>query len=132
MCSWIDMQLESADSFEAAIRTIEAELRIQYPKSAPQLFSDLSAIIETSPHLGNARLLVSSAEVAALKTEVGSRLMDGYLLPFLREGEGRFPNIYGYDLADPARNRIAIYRVHTIVHDWPSPQAFLKSIKKYS
>ena len=128
------MPLESPASFATAIRKIESDLGVRYPASAPQLLSALSAIVGTPAQHGlfeHACLLVTSAEVAAVQNEVGGRLIDGYLLPFLKV-EGRWPEIYGYNLAGPLPNRIGVYRVHTIVYDWPSEDAFLKWIKTFS
>jgi hypothetical protein len=125
------MQIESPATFAAAIRAIEADLGLRYPSSAPELFLALSAIVGSSKLRGvfeQARLLVTSADVAAVRNEVGGRLIDGNLLPFLQVEEGQWPDLYGYDMGDPIRNRIAVYSVHTVVHDWPSPEAFLNWI----
>jgi hypothetical protein len=120
------------DTFAASIRAIESDLGVRYPPSAAHLFSALSAIVGTSQHHGvfeRGRLLASSAEVAAVQDDLGGRLIDGYLLPFLQVEQTQSPHVYGYDLADPMRNRIAVYSVHTIVHDWPNEEAFLHWIR---
>jgi hypothetical protein len=132
---WFVMSLDLPAAFATTIRSIEAELGIRYPSSAAQLFSALSSIVGRPQHHGifeHARLLVSSAAVAAVRNELGGRLIDGYLLPFLQVEQGQWPDVYGYDLADPTRNRIAVYSVHTIVHDWPNQDEFLNWIRRSS
>jgi hypothetical protein len=122
------MRLESPADFATAIRTIEAELGVRYPPSAAGFFAELAAVVGTGhPHglFTEAHLLTTATAVAALRDEVGGPLYDGYLLPFLSDAQGEFPDVYGFDLTDPARDRVAIYAVHTIVNTWPSPAAFL-------
>jgi hypothetical protein len=129
------MRLDSHTRFATALQGIEVELGVRYPSRAPELLSALSEIVGTSRHHGlfeRGRLLITSADVAAEEFEVGGRLIEGYLLPFLRVEQGQPSHVYGYDLTDPARDRIAVYSVHTIVHDWPNQEAFLTWIKSYS
>jgi hypothetical protein len=123
------MRLQSPEDFANATRAVEVELGVRYPPSAPGLLAGLAAILEKGhPHglFKGARLLTTAAAVATTRDELGGPLHDGYLLPFLTDdGRGEFPDVYGFDLSDPARNRVAVYAVHTIVETWPSPAAFL-------
>lgn len=122
------MRLRSPEEFASAIRAIEAELGVWYPPSAAALLAELAAMVETARPRGlfkEAHLLTTATEVAAIRNELGGPLYDGYLLPFLSDGRREFPHVYGFDLSDPARDRIAVYSVHTIVHNWAGPADFL-------
>ena len=123
------MRPQSPEDFSNAIRAIEVELGVRYPPSAVGLLADLAAMLHTGhPHglFKDARLLTTPTAVAMMRDEPGGPLYDRYLLPFLSDdGRGQFPDVYGFDLSDPAGNRVAVYAVHTIVDVWPSPAAFL-------
>lgn len=118
----------SPPNFSAVLRAIERALGIQYPPMAAAFLGELSKIIH-SPHydspLKNGRLLLDADEIAALQGETGDPLFDGYLLPFLLDGDGP-QDLYGYDLKGPSRQRIVVYSVHTLVRGWPNSEAFLQ------
>jgi hypothetical protein len=80
----------------------------------PRLWERLNITVFSST-----RLLASSVDVAAVRDELGGRLIEEILLPFLQVEQGQSPEVYACDLADPTLNRIAVYRVHTIVHVCP-------------
>ncbi|HEX8915400.1 MAG TPA: hypothetical protein VF796_23810 [Humisphaera sp.] len=122
------MRLQSPEHFATAIRAVEAELGVRYPPLAAGLFAELAAILDSGhPHglFKGGRLLTTATVVAAMRDELGGPLYDGYLLPFLSDEQGKFPNVYGFDLSDPERSRVAVYSVHTIVEVWPTVAAFL-------
>jgi hypothetical protein len=39
-------------------------------------------------------------------------------------------DVYGYDPTDPAQNRVAVYSVHTIVHEGLNQDSFLKWVRQ--
>ena len=128
------MQIESPEDFAATISQIEAELEVRYPPTAPSLFADLAAMICAGhPHglFKEAHLLATPAAVIAMRDELGGPLYDGCLLPFLSDGEGDYPDVYGFDPSDPGLDRIAVYAVHTIVNTWSSAAAFLKWAREF-
>lgn len=128
------MQIESSEAFAAKITQIEAELGVSFPPTAPALLADLAAMICAGHHRGPfrvAQLLTTTAEVVSMRDEMGGPLYEGCLLPFLSDGEGDCPDVYGFDLSDPALNRIVVYSVHTIVNTWPSTAAFFTWAREF-
>jgi hypothetical protein len=126
------MQFVSPADFAAAIEVIEMELGIRYPAYAAELFAELSTIIGTDKNRGlfqHAHLLLSAAEVAAERDELGHALIDGCLLSFLHDEQGECPDIYGFDLSDPGR--IVAYSVHAIVQRWNSRDGFLDWVRTF-
>ncbi|MHB1155370.1 MAG: hypothetical protein ACYC26_00885 [Phycisphaerales bacterium] len=128
------MQIDPPAYFTVALRAIEAALGVRYPPTAPRLLTELSTVVGTPKHhflFERAHLLVTVADVTAPQDELGNRLIDGYLLPFMLDDQGQWPDIYGFDMADPVLERIAVFSVHTIVEDWASPTDFLHWIRTF-
>lgn len=128
------MPLDPSADFAVALHAIEAATGVRYPPSAPQLLTELSTIAGTPQHhaiFENARLLVTEADVRAPRDEMNSPLIEGYLLPFMTDNQGEWPDVYGFDMADPTFDRIAMYSVHTIVEDWPDAARFLQWVRTF-
>ncbi|MGC4005214.1 MAG: hypothetical protein QM811_19680 [Pirellulales bacterium] len=74
----------------------------------PRLFAELASIVDSGhPHdsfFKEARLLTTAEAVAAIRDALGRPIYDGYLLPILSLEQGEFPDVYGFDLGDPAPN----------------------------
>lgn len=125
------MRLNQPEEFAVAQRAIEAELGVRYPETAPQLLAELSGIVGTAHYhrvLERARLLVITADVIAQRGELGELLIENeYLLPFMVEENGEWPDVYGFD----ATGCVAVYSVHTIVEEWESPAAFLHWVRTF-
>lgn len=74
---------------------------------------------------------MTAADVSAPRDELGSQLIDGDLLPFMSDDAGEWQNIYGFELADPKLERVAVYSVHTIVTQWPNANAFITWVRNF-
>jgi hypothetical protein len=128
------MRLVSPADFAAELSGTEGVLGVCYPTTAPGLLADLSAIVGSPKHYGlfeRATLLVTPANVCAPRDELGGRLVDGYLLPFMSDDAGEWPDIYGFDMADPKLERVVVYSVHTIVEQWPNAEAFITWVRNF-
>ena len=128
------MRLDSPAHFAAALSETEMALGVRYPANTPQLLSELSTIVGSPKHHGvfeRARLLVTPADVTAPRDELGGRLVEGYLLPFLIGDDDQWPSVYGFEMAGVNTDRIAVYSVHTIVESWADSAAFLKWVSSF-
>ena len=101
------------------LREIEQALNFTYPPAF------LSAIEELGRAFCNGVLLLSLVDIDAVREDIPDRL-----LPFLRDHNGQWPDIYAFDLdSQYLELRVVVWCDHAIVMDWNTFADFLRYVR---
>ncbi len=112
------------------LQEIEHAVGFRYPLSFISMFEEFSALLGTD---GFRRafpatcLLLSAPEIAAAREGIPAAL-----LPFMREEQPSWPDIFAFDLdSDDPEFRVVVWSDHAIVMDWESFPVFLPWVRAH-
>jgi hypothetical protein len=101
------------------LQEIEKKLGVRYPASFISMLDALCAFVDQddfSRGFPTARLLLSSPEVKAARKRLPHKL-----LPFMRDDQRSWPDIYAFDLrSDGPEHSVIVWSDHAVVMRWPS------------
>jgi hypothetical protein len=92
-----------------------------------QVFDRLTAVMAThafQTRFPTARLLRTASEIEAARANLPVSLV-----PFMREDQQQWPDIYAFSADDRQRERIVVWSDHAIVAGWDTFDAFLDWVR---
>ena len=111
------------------LQEIERALGFRYPESFASMFEEFASLRNTEsfrsafPHT---RLLSSQSEITAARERIPITL-----LPFMREEQPSWPDIYAFDLNSAGPEfRVVVWSDHASVRDWENFPVFLQWVRE--
>jgi hypothetical protein len=112
------------------LEEIERAVGFRYPLSFISMFEEFSALLGTDGFrraFPDTCLLLSAPEIAAARESIS-----GALLPFMREEQPSWPDIFAFDLDSGSPEfRVVVWSDHAIVMDWESFPVFFQWVREH-
>src|ERR1700742_3286596 len=106
----------------------EQALGFRYPASFASMFEEFTSLLSTEGFrraFPDNRLLLSASEIGVARESTPTAL-----LPFMREEQLSWPDIYAFDLdSDGPEFRVVVWSDHAIVMDWQSFPVFFQWVR---
>jgi hypothetical protein len=111
------------------LHEIERALGFTYPPSFVSGLEEFSALLASNGFgraFGNTQLLLSTPEIATVREDIPSAL-----LPFMREEQPSWPDIYAFDLdSKHPEFRVVVWSGHATVMVWESFTVFVQWVRE--
>ena len=107
------------------LQEIERAVGITYPSSfvsGVELFSELLSSEGFRRAFSDSRLLLSAPEIEAVRENIPASF-----LPFMRQEQPSWPDIYAFDIDSTSPEfRVIVWSDHAVVMDWESFPVFIQ------
>jgi hypothetical protein len=112
------------------LHEIEQAVGFTYPPSFVSGFEEFSALRASEDFrraFSDTRLLLSAPEIAEALESIPTAL-----LPFMREEQSPWPDIYAFDLDSVGPEfRVVVWADHAIVMEWQSFPVFIQWVREH-
>jgi hypothetical protein len=112
------------------LQETEHALGFTYPPSFVSGFEEFSDLLSSESFrraFSDTHLLLSLDEIAAARES-----MPDSLIPFMREDQPSWPDIYAFDLGSKQPElRVVVWSDHAVVMDWESFPVFIQWIRDH-
>jgi hypothetical protein len=116
-------------AIQEQLQEVERTVGFSYPLSFLSMFDEFASILSTESFrraFPDSRLLLSASEIAAARESIPETL-----LPFMREEQPSWPDIFAFDLEnDGPEFRVVVWSDHAIVMDWESFPVFFQWVRE--
>jgi len=116
-------------SAEERLQETERTVGFRYPLSFVSMFEEFVSLLDTDGFrraFPDTRLLLSAPEIAAARENTPTAL-----LPFMREEQPSWPDIYAFDrTSDGPEFQVVVWSDHAIVMDWQSFPVFFQWVRE--
>jgi hypothetical protein len=117
-------------AMQEQLQEVEGAFGFKYPLSFISMFEEFTSLLSTKSFrvvFSSAQLLLSTPEIAAARANIPAAL-----LPFMREEQRTWPDIYAFDLdSDGPEFRVVVWADHAIVMDWESFPVFFQWVREH-
>ena len=117
-------------STQERLHETERALGLTYPPSFVSAAQEFSALIASEGFrraFDDTRLLLSAPDIAMARDSTPTAF-----LPFMREENPSWPDIYAFDLrGKPPEFRVVVWSDHAVVMDWDSCAAFIQWVREH-
>jgi hypothetical protein len=112
------------------LQEAEQAVGFRYPPSFVSGFEQFSELLSSEGFrraFSDTRLLLSAPEITAARESIPASF-----LPFMREEQPSWPDIYAFDLDSTSPEfRVVVWSDHAVVMDWESFPIFIQWIREH-